>query len=138
MPIPTDAALAVQTALYGALSTDAALTALLGGARIFDHVPVKAAYPYVVVGPWRTTEPASFGAGLREHRFALTVFAHARGRKTSRAITAEVRRVLDGADLAPADHALISLSLLSTETAREQRPAIYRTTLQWRAVTEAL
>ncbi len=40
---------AAQKTVYEILSGDVALTTLLGGPRVFDHVPDESVYPYVVI-----------------------------------------------------------------------------------------
>ena len=45
---------ALQKAFFLKLTADAALAALLGGARIYDDVPVRGEFPYVTFG--QTTE----------------------------------------------------------------------------------
>ena len=42
---PTEA----QKSIFEVLSTDSALTTLLGGAKVYDNVPDNTAYPYVVL-----------------------------------------------------------------------------------------
>ena len=43
------ATFALQTAVYAALTTDAALIAALGGQKIYDHVPRRVLPPYVAI-----------------------------------------------------------------------------------------
>lgn len=44
------AGLALQRAVFSALSKDAALVALLGSAKIYDDVPQRTDFPYVSFG----------------------------------------------------------------------------------------
>ena len=46
----TNAAAELQTAIFTALSTDSALVAELGGARIYDQAPPSVDFPYITFG----------------------------------------------------------------------------------------
>jgi Protein of unknown function (DUF3168) len=63
MTAATDPQVAVQTAIYSALSGDTALTTLLGGANIFDQVPKGQAVPFVVVGVHVNWNHTHMGSG---------------------------------------------------------------------------
>src|SRR5690606_17131679 len=91
----TAASADLQKAMFETLAGDAALAALLGGARIFDHVPTDAAFPYVTFGrvsvfDWST----STESGL-EHLVTLHVWSKAKGKKEAFAILDAVRKVLE-------------------------------------------
>ena len=45
----TSAGWDLQTTAYAALAADGPLVALLGGERLYDHVPQNAEFPYVVI-----------------------------------------------------------------------------------------
>lgn len=44
------AAADLQKAIFVALSGDGALTAMLGGIKVFDHAPANVRFPYVTFG----------------------------------------------------------------------------------------
>ena len=54
------AAVALRAAIHDALVADGALTALLGGPKIYDEPPKSAAFPYVTLGEARVED---FSAG---------------------------------------------------------------------------
>lgn len=47
MPMPLNA---LQAGIYGRLAAYAPLTAVLGGAKIYDHVPQSIEAPYIYIG----------------------------------------------------------------------------------------
>ena len=50
------AAVALRAAIHDALAADGALTALLGGPKIYDEPPNGAAFPYVTLGDARVSD----------------------------------------------------------------------------------
>jgi hypothetical protein len=131
------AALALQEAVFAALLADAALIALLGGARVYDGAPRNAASPYVHLGEissrdWSTATEAGF-----EVRFEVVVWSTQPGRAEALTIAGRVAELLDNAALAVAGFRLVSLRHLGTGTAREKKPEGRRATAQFRARMEA-
>ena len=64
----TSAGWDLQTTAYAALAADGPLVALLGGERLYDHVPQNAAFPYVVIDQMQVSARDAIrviGAGLR-------------------------------------------------------------------------
>ena len=61
------AAAALRAAIHDALVADGALTALLGGPKVYDEPPKAAAFPYVTLGEARVED---FSTGERSGRGA--------------------------------------------------------------------
>ncbi len=126
----------LQKAAYVALSGDADLTTLLGGARIYDHVPRGAAFPYVTFGPstlrdWSTgTETGS------EHIITLRAWSKAGGEKEVHLILEAIRAALNEAELAPDGHRIVSLRHELSEATREPDGETYQGVARFRALTE--
>lgn len=74
------AALALRQAVVARLAGDSSVTAALGGARIYDDVPVRSEFPFLTFG--QTTERDwSTGTDLgHEHLMTMHVWSRARGR----------------------------------------------------------
>ncbi len=126
----------LQKAIYQSLITDTSLTTLLGGARIYDHVPRAAAEPYITVGPssvrdWSTaTEPGE------EHVLTLNVYSGASGYRQAHEILAALRERLNDAGLSLDGHRLVNLRHELSEVRRSAGGGEYRATARFRAVTE--
>ncbi len=69
-----------QRTIYTLLSGDAALIALIGSGKVFDHVPDNTAYPYVVlhITPWN--DRGSHNTEGFETEFQITTWYRAPGR----------------------------------------------------------
>ncbi|MGQ7792920.1 DUF3168 domain-containing protein [Faunimonas sp. B44] len=128
--------LALQKAVFEALSGDASLGALLGGPRIHDAVPRNPAAPYVHLGEtvWRDWSTATEGGA--EIRLAVTAVTKGEGRSEALAIAERVRVLLHEAPLAPAGHRLVNLRHLATTTRTSRDRAERRAELTFRAVME--
>jgi hypothetical protein len=125
------AAWALQKAVYAALTADAALTALCSG-RVFDAVPKKAAFPYVVIGEAEERD----GGGIVTHALSLHLWSRANGAREVKQIADAVRACLDGAPLALDGHVLIDLAFVAADYVRQSDGETWRGSLRFRAATE--
>jgi hypothetical protein len=116
------AAIALQKAIFAALSGDAALAASVGGARIYDHVPANAAFPYITFGRLSRSDWSTASEDGAEHMFTLHVWSKARGKSQAAAIMERVRVLLHDADLA--------------DIRFDDDHDVYRGAMRFRAVTE--
>jgi len=109
---------ALQAAVYGALTGDAAVAALAGGA-IFDALPPGPVPSlYATLGP-ETVRDASdkTGAGA-VHDFPVTVVSEAAGFSSAKALAAAISDALSGADLPLARGRLVRLAFLRARARR--------------------
>jgi len=126
----------VQQAVYSALGANSALTALLGGSRIYDDVPHAAAYPFVTMGQ---TSSSDFGAGAEdgeEHILTLHVWSAYGGRSEAQIIMGAIRDTLHKAQLALSGHTLVNLRQQFADIRREADGITIHGLLRYRAVTE--
>jgi hypothetical protein len=128
----------LQEAIHARLTSDAALTALLGGPRIYDHVPHATRAPYVTFGPSVVRDWSTGTEDGEEHVVTLHVWTEVGGRKVSDAIVAALRAALHDSELFLIDHRLVSLRQEATETRRESDGDTFRAAVRLRAVTEPL
>lgn len=132
------ASFALQKALFSKLTADAAVTAALGGPRIYDDVPNRTEFPYLTFGQtterdWSTgTEPG------HEHVVTLHVWSRARGRKETDDVMAAAQAALHDAALTMTDHRLINLRHEFSDARREPDGETYHGVARYRAVTEPL
>jgi Protein of unknown function (DUF3168) len=133
MPSP---AWSLQQAMFGALSADAALTALLGAGRIYDDVPQATSPPYVVLGPITARDWSTATEAGTEHVIALHVWSRARGKKQTHDIMETVRAALHDQPLSVSGYRLVNLRHESSDIRRDPDGETIHGTLRFRAVTE--
>ncbi|MGE0627337.1 MAG: DUF3168 domain-containing protein [Hyphomicrobiaceae bacterium] len=130
------AAWSLQAAIYSALTGNAELAGLLGGAHIYDDVPRGASFPYITFGltserDWSTaTETGS------EHVVTLHVWSRAAGRSEVDGIFTVLRDALHDADLSLVGHRLVNLRQEFSDARREPDGETLHGIVRLRAVTE--
>jgi len=134
----TDPGWALQTAVYGALTTNAALTAELGGAHIYDHVPRKTPTPYVTFAQSVVRDWSAGTQVAHEHTFTLQVWANATGRKKTAAIATALRAALHDQSVNLVGHHLVNLRHEFSEIRRSDDGEKINGIVRFRAVTEPL
>jgi len=126
----------LQKAVYGALVADAALVALLGGARVYDEVPRGAAFPYVSFGPSNVRDWSTGTETGAEHLFTLRAWSKAGGEKEVHRVLEAVRAALHEAALTLDGYRLVSLRHETSDTMRGADGETYQGVVRFRAVTE--
>ncbi len=135
-----DSQLAVQAALVAALKGASAVTLLLadGAGSVFDHVPQKSPYPYLVVGP-ATARPFD---GKTEDGMDQQVTLHAwsreRGMKELKTIMAAVVATLDRASLSVGGHSLVDLRFVFSDARLDPDGFTRHGVQRFRVLTQAL
>ena len=132
------ASLALQQAIHAALTGSTTLVALLGGAKVYDDVPQRTAYPYVTIGQsiardWSTASDAG-----HEHILTFHVWSDAAGRKAIHEIAAAVHAALHDQPLTLSGHRLVNLRHEFSETRRDSDGETYHGITRYRAVTELI
>ena len=123
----------LQAAVYQRLISDAALTALAGGA-IYDAVP-PGPLPdlYVTLGPEDVRDRSDgTGAGAL-HRFTVSVVTGAAGFQAAKAAAAAISDALTGADLSLARGRLVAIWFHRARARREGAGNMRRIDLTFRA-----
>ncbi len=134
----TAAAADLQKALFEALAGDAALKALLGGEKIFDHAPADVRFPYVTFGrtslyDWSTSTESGV-----EQFFTLHIWSKAGGKRETLDIMERIKIRLDDADLVLGSHHLVGLRFEYGEARYDEDVAVHHGLLRFRAVIEAV
>ena len=109
------AAAALRAAIHAALNADAALTGLLGGAKVFDEPPTATAFPYVTIGEARVANFSAGGDAGEEHQLTLHAWSRQGGHREAHLIAGALMQALDDAPLAPAGHHLANLRFAVAE-----------------------
>jgi Protein of unknown function (DUF3168) len=113
-----DGTAAIQAGVYGRLSGDAALMALLpGGVR--DAVTAGVLYPYLLIGDIAARGFAAQGGGI-EAAFDLTAVSRADGAREAQLILEAARAALEGAVFAVAGYTMVSCAQVGCDTKRDK------------------
>jgi hypothetical protein len=129
---------ALQKSIHTALTGNAALTTLLGGARIYDEVPRNAAFPYIshgesVVRDWSTATDDG-----HEHSISIHVWTRGAGRKPAHDLLDCITTALAPAAIVLDGHRLISLQQEHAEVRRDGDGETWRGLLRLHATTEII
>lgn len=113
----------LQEAVFSALSADAALAALVGGA-IYDAVP-RGALPalYVRLGSEEVRDASDCSGAGAEHRITVSVITSHSGFAQAKAAAGAVSDVLHGADLALSRGRLVYLRFDRAKAERRESAA---------------
>lgn len=92
----TSPSLDLQTAIFQRLTTDAAVTAIVGD-RIYDNAPAAGAFPYISFGPSYYSPADSEGIRARDETLQIDCWTDDHGKKRPCKILADaVKRSLHG------------------------------------------
>ncbi len=133
----TGRALELQRAIFAALSQDAALTALLGGPRVFDRVPANTPFPYVTFGRTSLYDWSTGTESGVEQLFTLHVWSKAQGKSETLAILERIAGLLDDQPLPLEGAALVSMRLEFSEVRYDEDLAVHHGLARFRALVEA-
>jgi hypothetical protein len=127
----------LQKALFAALAGDDALTALLGGAKIFDHAPADVRFPYVTFGRTSIYDWSTSTESGTEQLFTLHIWSKAKGRKEALDIMEAVKGRLDDAAFSLGENHLVNLRFEYGEVRYDDDISVHHGLLRFRAVIEA-
>lgn len=126
----------LQAALLAYLRGAASLAVWLGSpARVYDQPPAGVVYPYVSFGRVSAQSIGGIGAEVTEQVINLMCVSRFDGSEEAKAMAAELRVLLDGADLEVAGLVSLRVSYVDVFRAADQRTTYALVRL--RAVTEA-
>jgi hypothetical protein len=129
------AGLALQGALYDALTGDVALSGLVEG--VFDGPAAGAALPYVTIGPDLVTDRSTKTGTLREHRYAVTVWAAGESVAAVKPAMAAIEAAVLGMAPALEGWRLVRNDFLRCFVRRDVRAGLVSGTVEFRALIEA-
>jgi hypothetical protein len=128
----------LQKALVATLTAYAALTALLGAARVYDVPPNDTPYPYVTIGQSSSRDWSTGVEEGAEHLITFHIWSEKAGRKETYSIAAAIRTALHDAALTLDGHRLVNLRHEFTEARRTNDGHLHHGLTRYRAVTEPL
>jgi hypothetical protein len=131
------AALALQQAVFAALSADAGVGAVLGSPpRVYDEVPRGAVVPYAVLGEATETDWSTSTDNGVSLLFSVTAWSRGAGFQEAKLIAGAIRAALDGAALNLSGSTLIALRFQGADYGRESDGVTRRAALKFRALIE--
>jgi hypothetical protein len=129
-----DSALSLQIAHIAALKADATLVSFVG-TKVYDYVPEKSAYPYLVYHITDSDEWDTTTDNGDEHSVYVHVFDDAEGSKRARRIMQRVYELLhDVTTYSLTDHKLVNSRRVMRAMEREGQ--LYHGIGLFRAITE--
>jgi len=126
----------VQKAIFGALSGDAGLAALLGGVRIHDVAPPNVEFPYITFGRTSIYDWSTGTESGTEQILTLHVWSKGRGKKEVHELMDAVTRLLHDSGLALDGHHLVNLHAEFSDVLYDEDLSVHHGLLRFRAVTE--
>jgi hypothetical protein len=130
------AAAALRAAIHDALVADGALSALLGGPKVYDEPPRAAAFPYVTLGEARVSDFSTGSEPGEEHQLTLHAWSRQGGHREAHLIAGALLQALDDTPLSLADHRLVNLRFAVADVRREADGRTYHALVRFRAMTE--
>ena len=129
---------ALQQAIHATLTTQSALTVLLGGPHVYDHVPRGVSFPYITFGVSTERDWSTGSEDGGEHIVTLHIWSKAAGRRETDDVGDAVRGALHDQFLTLIGHRLVNLRHEFSDTRRDADSEMYHGVLRLRAVTEPL
>jgi hypothetical protein len=134
--MPTHASIALRAAIHDALVSDARVTSVLGGPKIYDEPPRTAAFPYVTLGEARIVDFSAGNDSGDEHHLTLHAWSRQGGHREAHVITGALMQALDDAPLMLPQHHLVNFRFALADIRREADGLTYHALVRFRAVTE--
>ncbi len=126
------------SAVRGALLAHAPLTALLGGAHVYEELPRGAPPAHIEFTTLETRDWSTADTVAHEHFLTLALRTNSRSRKLAQDVTDEIAAALEGAVPSVAGHRLVNLRLVFWTVTRGRGGEGYGASLRIRAATEPL
>jgi hypothetical protein len=132
----SSASAALRAAIHDALVADGAVSALLGGPKIYDELPHAPTFPYVTLGETRVTDFSTGTEPGQEHQITLHAWSRQGGHREAHMISGALLQALDDAPLSLTDHRLVNLRFATADVRREADGRTYHALVRFRAMTE--
>lgn len=128
----------LQRSIYQTLSSAPALTALLGGARIYSNPPQGEALPYITLGQTVNLDWSTGTEDGTEHSLTLHVWSRADSAEQVHEIIGTLKTLLHDQPLTLQHHDLVNLRHEFTEARIDPDGETMHGIVRYRAVTEPL
>ncbi len=127
---------ALQSAVFGRLSADAAIAALIGS-NVFDATPTGVLpQTYIVIGHEDVRDRSDVSAHGAQHDLTISVLSDAAGFSEAKATAAAICDTLVDANLTLTRGTLVGIGFLRAQARRGKAPDGRRIDLKFRACVE--
>jgi hypothetical protein len=130
--------IALRKAIIACLLSDARLTTMLNGQKVFDEAVRASEAPYVAFAEAQMRDWSAQLSRGAEQFLILSIYSTQRGVREALDIGQRIVDLLDEAPLALEGHSLVDLRFLAMESKREQNGRFARVNLRFRAITEVV
>lgn len=127
---------ALQEAIFAVLIDDATLTDILGGLKVFDHVPEGTAFPYIAFSNLTSRDGSTATERAIECRLTLNIWSEELGKRQVLSIMQRVRTLLHDRDIALSEHTLVNLREEFSDIAQLRNRKTFRGLIRFRAFIE--
>lgn len=131
-----EASNALQAAIYGALSSDPQLTALIGSGHVFDWNGPVPVFPSVTIGGDTAKEWSGSTFDGQETTIMVHSWSQGDGRKDVKTIMGHVYRILHRANLAVSGQSLVFILWEFATTSLDPDGVSYHGVQRFRAITQ--
>ena len=133
-----DALFAAQQSVMNALSASTEVQAFLGSpARLYDHVPPSAVFPYVVYGPTHVTPHDTKTETGFEQVIVLNIWSRYRGGKDTRDIFQAIYDALHRATLSVTGQVFLSCEFHSADFSLDSDGLTYHAAARFSLLTQS-
>ncbi|MBS3650799.1 DUF3168 domain-containing protein [Pseudaminobacter sp. 19-2017] len=130
------AAIELQKAVVAALTSDNALVGLLGGAKVYDHAPPQASFPYITLGRTSLFDWSTGTESGEEQILTLHVWSKGQGKKQALEIIERAGEALRPDALALTGVHLVCFRQEYSEVRFDEDLSVYHGLLRFRALVE--
>lgn len=132
------AAYELQRAIFAKLSATSALVTRLGGARIYDDVPLKPDYPFISFGAHVEKDWSTGSERGSEHTVLVHVWSLAKSREEVTTLMELARNSIAEMPAPLTGHRLVSIRHEQSDIEREDTASRLKGTIRFRALIEPL
>lgn len=131
------ASIALQKAIYEALINDSILINDLGGAYVFDSVPINQELPFVQFGKLTSKDWSTSTENGDEHEIEIFIWSCHKGRKQLLELAAQVENTITALAGVHDEHTIIDIQCTQTVTQYDVKSGNFKATLTYRCVSES-
>lgn len=132
--------LSIQKLIFEVLNQNLELSNILGGLKIYDHVPNHSDLPYVVFGKFQSDDWSTDNEIGEEHQIELIAWSAKSGRKQVIEISSAIRTALlpliSGNFTQPSDYHISNFTFETASISRSKDNKYFKALLAFRAVSE--
>lgn len=131
------ASIAIQKAIYEALIADSTLIDALGGAYVFDSVPVNQDLPFVQFGKLICQDLSTSTQNGDAHEIEILIWSCHKGRKQLLDLANQCEVIIAALNGVHDGHNIVNIHCTQTVTQYDVKSGNFKASLTYRCVTES-